>query len=143
VTRSVEIDFTFSGPVEISMALHALLEAGMVPSVEGEVTYLIDVDGMFDWRKASMPQLKEVISALSESRWADHVVGMTLLFPEGAHGGDVLFHPERASVSYVIGVNPKLLSGSSRFCDIGWYLAKLVPVFEPLGLSEIETRDSP
>ncbi|MGW0757934.1 hypothetical protein ACWD1Y_15810 [Streptomyces sp. NPDC002814] len=143
MTRSVDIDFTFGEPVDVLLTLRALLEAGMVPSVEGEVTYLIDADGMFDWQKAEVPQLKEIISALGESRWADRVVGMTLLLPEAIRGGEVLFHPGRTSVSYVISVNPKCLPASSRFCDVGWYLANLVPIFEPLGLSEIETRDSP
>ncbi|GIH70070.1 hypothetical protein Mth01_23230 [Sphaerimonospora thailandensis] len=29
----------------------------------------------------------------------------------------------------------------TRFCDMGWYLRRLVPILETLGLSEIETRD--
>lgn len=143
MTRSVDIDFTFTGPIDVSVTLRTLLVAGMRPSGAGEVAYVIDKDGMFDWQRSAASQLDEVISKMAESRWTDRVVGITLLFPEVDCGGDFLFHPDRTSLSCVIGVNPKYLPGSSRFCDIGWYLERLVPLLDPLGLSEIETRDSP
>ncbi|MEV7343617.1 hypothetical protein [Streptomyces sp. NPDC093544] len=143
MARSVDIDFSFQKPIDVSVTLRTLLVAGMRPSEAGEVAYVIDKDGMFDWQRSAASQLDEVISKMAESRWADRVVGITLLFPEADPGGDFLSHPDRTSFSYVIGVNPKYLPGSSRFCDIGWYLERLVPRFDPLGLSEIETRDSP
>lgn len=115
----------------------------MRASVEGEVAYLIDEDGMFDWRKSTEDRLDDVISEMGERRWRDRVVGITLIFPGSISGGEILFHPGRTSVSCVISVNPRLLPGSSRFCEVGWYLANLVPLFEPLGLVEVETRDSP
>ncbi len=114
----------------------------MRPSMEGEIAYVIDEDGMFDWQRLEDNRLNEVISKMGESRWRDHVVGITLLFPEVDSGGDFLFHPGRTSISCVIGVNPKLLSDSSRFCDIGWYMTRLIPLFESMGLSEVEARDS-
>ncbi|WP_149831358.1 hypothetical protein [Streptomyces tailanensis] len=142
MARTVDIDFTFEDAIDVSTAIRTLLEAGMRPSREGEVAYLIDEDGMFDWQRIEEGRLDEVIFKMGESRWGDRVVGITLFFPDVNSGGDFLFHPGRNSISCVIGVNPKLLSGSSRFCDIGWYLVWLVPLFESLGLSEIEARDS-
>ncbi|UUU31891.1 hypothetical protein JIX56_19380 [Streptomyces sp. CA-210063] len=142
MARTVDIDFTFDGAIDVSAALGALLEAGMRPSMEGEVAYLIDEDGMFDWKRLEDSRLNEVIFKMGESRWRDRVVGITLFFPEVDSGGDFLFHPGRTSISCVIGVNPKLLPGSSRFCDIGWYMARLIPLFESMGLSEVEARDS-
>ncbi len=143
MTRSVDIDFEFKASIDVSMVLHALMAAGFRPSAESELAYVIDEDGMFDWQRVSDRRLGEVIANMGESRWGDRVVGITLLFPEVDCGGDFLFHPGRTSISYVIGANPKYLPGSSRFCDIGWYLERLVPLFEPMGLSGIETRDSP
>ncbi|WP_162948060.1 hypothetical protein [Streptomyces europaeiscabiei] len=142
MARTVDIDFTFEAAVDVSTTLRALLEAGMRPSMEGEIAYVIDEDGMFDWQRLEDNRLNEVISKMGESRWRDHVVGITLLFPEVDSGGDFLFHPGRTSISCVIGVNPKLLSDSSRFCDIGWYMTRLIPLFESMGLSEVEARDS-
>ncbi|MFG2783831.1 hypothetical protein ACGFY7_39120 [Streptomyces prunicolor] len=143
MTRSADIDFTFNGSIDVSVTLHALLAAGVRPSGADEVAYVIDEDGMFDWQRSAASGLDEVISRMADTRWTDRVVGVTLLFPEVDCGGDFLFHPGRTSLSCVINVNPKYLPDSSRFCDIGWYLERLVPLLDPLGLSEIETRDSP
>jgi hypothetical protein len=142
VSRTVDIDFTFAEPISVSEVLHALLSAGLRAPSDAEVPYLIDEDGMFEWQKATASDLYDVISGLADKRWEDRVVGMTLLLPDGPHGGDLLFHPGRTSVSFVVAVHPRLLPGSSRFCDLGWYLARLIPVLEPLGLSEIEARDA-
>ncbi|MGW0885526.1 hypothetical protein [Streptomyces sp. NPDC002671] len=104
--------------------------------------YLIDEEGMFDWRKGESPQLGDILSRVRHSQWQDRTVGITLYFPDSDSGGDFLFHPGREVVSCVIGINPKFMPGSLRFCDIGWYLSRLIPVFEPSGLVEIETRDT-
>ncbi|MDH6221683.1 hypothetical protein [Streptomyces pseudovenezuelae] len=142
MTRSVDIDFAFKRPIDVSVTLRTLLAAGMRSSDADGVAYLIDEDGMFDWQRSKNGGLDEVITRMADARWNDRVVGITLLFPETDHGGDFLFHPGRTSLSCVIGINPRYLPGSSRFCDMGWYLERLVPLFDPLGLSEIEARDS-
>lgn len=97
---------------------------------------------MFDWRKGDSFQLGDIISTVGNERWNERTVGITLYFPDSDTRGDFLFHPGREVVSCVLGVNPKILAGSV-FCDIGWYLSKLIPLLEPLGLTEVETRDSP
>ncbi|MDV7220179.1 hypothetical protein [Streptomyces prunicolor] len=139
----MNIDFEFKRPIDVFVTLRTLLAAGMRPSGTDEVAYVIDEDGMFDWQTSAVSGLDEVISKMADRRWIDRVVGITLLFPEVDRGGDFLFHPDRTSISCVISVNPKYLAGSSRFCDIGWYLERLVPLLDQLGLSEIESRDSP
>ncbi|MEU1004432.1 hypothetical protein [Streptomyces tibetensis] len=141
MSRSVDIDFTFNGSIDPSTFVRALLECGLRASRDGEVAYLIDEDGMFDWEKAPSSQLDEILSRMKKGSSAGRTVGITLLFT-GKHGGDFLIHPDRTSASFVIGINPKPLAGSQKFCDLGWYLTQLVPVFEPLGLSDIEARDS-
>ncbi|MEV5435068.1 hypothetical protein AB0K80_03390 [Streptomyces sp. NPDC052682] len=143
MTRSVDIDFTFDDPLDVPATVHTLMRAGMKPTPEGELTYLIDEDGMFEWQRAPVCRRDEIISSMGGGHWKDRTVGITLLFPDGERGGDLLFHPGRRSLSYVIGVNPKPLPGSTKFCDMGWYLTQLVPLLEALGLSEVETRDSP
>jgi hypothetical protein len=107
------------------------------------VSYLFNEDGMFDWSEATDDSLGEIISEMGEARWSQSMVGMSLLLPNSIRGGDLLFHPGRFVVSFVIAINRKNLSESSQFCDIGWYLERLVPVFEGEGLREIESRDSP
>ncbi|MEU2226448.1 hypothetical protein [Streptomyces sp. NPDC018347] len=139
MSRSVDIDLTFERSFNVSACVRLLLEAGMRP-LPGEVSYLIDEDGMFDWQKRDDARLNEVVSALGSERVRDRTVGITLYFPESSSGADFLFHPGRDSVSCVISVNPKFLEGSV-FCDIGWYAARLIPWLTPLGLIAVETRD--
>ncbi|MEU1518524.1 hypothetical protein ABZ490_41355 [Streptomyces sp. NPDC005811] len=143
MSRTVDIDFTFGEAISVLDALDALLGSGLRMPSDTEVLYLLDEDGMFEWQKAPASDVDDVISRLADKQWEDRVVGMTLLLPDGPHGGDLLFHPGRTSVSFVVAVHPRLLSGSSRFCDLGWYLERLVPALEPLGLAEIEARDTP
>jgi len=144
VTRSVSIDVSFAVPVDVSVAVRALIAGGMRHRARDEVVYLIDKDGLFDWKRASASLVCEVLSEMADPRWRDRVVGMTLHFPDGDGdvGGDLLFHPGRTSASFVACVNTRRLPGSV-FCDTGWYLRRLVPLLEPLCLTEIGTMDSP
>ncbi|MDX5563230.1 hypothetical protein PYK79_07845 [Streptomyces sp. ID05-04B] len=143
MSRTVDIDFTFGEAISVSEVLYALLGTGLRMPSDTEVPYLVDEDGMFEWQKAAASDVDDVISRLADKRWEDRAVGMTLLLPDGPHGGDLLFHPGQTSVSFVVAVHPRHLPDSSRFCDLGWYLARLVPALEPLGLAEIEARDAP
>ncbi|MFF8194780.1 hypothetical protein ACF05L_28845 [Streptomyces bobili] len=79
----MDVDFTFRKPIDVSVILSTLLDAGMRSSIEGrEVAYLVDEDGMFEWRTAAGYQLNEVMRELGDPRWNDRVVGMTLFFAE-------------------------------------------------------------
>ncbi|MFJ3651645.1 hypothetical protein [Streptomyces murinus] len=141
MSRSVDLDFTFRRSIDVAEFLAVLLGSGMRASCGDEIAYLVDEDGMFDWKKAMPSRLDEIISAIGDRRLEDHTVGITLYFPDSVSGGDFLFHPGREVVSCVIGVNPKYIEGSI-FCDVGWYAAKMIPWLEPLGLAEVETRDA-
>ncbi|MEU5205008.1 hypothetical protein AB0H44_19190 [Streptomyces pseudogriseolus] len=144
MTRTIGIDFSFTHPVDVSDTVHTLIKGGMTPLCDGALLYLIDEDGLFNWQKTSPSTLAEVLTEMGNRRWADRTVGMLLLFPgaERDFGGDLLFHPGRTCLSYAITINAKRLP-NSIFCDMGWYLQRLVPSLEPLGLSEVETQDSP
>ncbi|MEU0581825.1 hypothetical protein ABZ465_32015 [Streptomyces griseoincarnatus] len=144
MARTVSIDVSFAVPVDVSVAVRALIEGGMRHPARDGMTYLIDKVGLFEWKRSSPFLLAEVLSEMADPRWRDRVVGMTLHFPDGDGdvGGDLLFHPGRTSASFVACVNTKRLP-DSVFCDTGWYLRRLVPLFEPLRLTEIGTLDSP
>ncbi|WP_181793307.1 hypothetical protein [Streptomyces sp. WELS2] len=141
MSRTVDIDLTFARAVNVSAFVQLLLESGMRASCNGEISYLIDDDGMFEWNKGAPSEVEGILSAMGHERVSDCTVGITLYFPDSSSGADFLFHPDRESVSCVIAVNPKLLEGSV-FCDIGWYAARLIPWLEPLHLIGVETRDT-
>jgi len=142
MSRTADIDFTFSGPVDVTGFLNLLAGGGVSFSRAGHVSYLLDEDGMFDWSQAADAALDGIILEMGDVRRIQGTVGISMIFSESIQGGDLLFQPGRSVVSFLISINRKNLSGSSKFCDLGWYLDRLVPLLEPLGLIEIEARDS-
>ncbi|WP_062415291.1 hypothetical protein [Sphaerimonospora mesophila] len=141
MSRSVDIDFVFDRPVRVPVALEAMLAHGVSFSRNGVVSHLLDEDGMYDWQEVPDSRLADVINSMGEARWRDATLGIVAFLDDFPHGGDVIFHPDRLLISFVVSINKISLPGNSRFCDMGWYLRKLVPIFEPLGLSEIKTAD--
>ncbi|MFI5758368.1 hypothetical protein [Streptomyces sp. NPDC051569] len=119
-----------------------LAVVGVSFSRAGHVSYLLDDDGMFDWIQDADDDLSRIILEMGDTRWSRGIVGISLMFSGSAQGGDLLFQPGRSVISFLISINRKNLSKSSKFCDLGWYLDRLVPALEPLGLVEIEARDS-
>lgn len=140
--RSVDIDFTFDEPVHIPHVLRCMMASGMSFSRGGVVSYVFDEDDMFDWLEIGADSLDDLIQDMGDVRRSNATVGISVFLGEPQIGGDLLFYPERCSISFVISINRKNLPGRSKFCDLGWYLHRMVPVLEPLGLSEITARDS-
>ncbi|MEV6825989.1 hypothetical protein [Amycolatopsis sp. NPDC051102] len=141
LSRSADIDFRFAAPVVVSGLLNELAAAGCSLSYRGEVGYVFDEDQMFDWARAEDSRVADLLAradALPDSM----TVGFTILVdvPSEA-GGDLLFQPGRAEVSLMASVNRRKIARSAVFTDLGWYLNRLVPVLEPLGLVEIEAKD--
>ncbi|MDJ1137626.1 hypothetical protein [Streptomyces iconiensis] len=138
MSRAAEIDFTFFSTIQTHVALDALAANGVSFEFEGRVTYVIDVDGMFDWAHAAPGDLQRVKESAAHAA-PTTTFGITAILGERT-GGDFLFHPQRDTVSFMPEVNRRLLPDST-FCDFGWYLHRLVPVFEPFGLTKVETAE--
>ncbi|GAA2411021.1 hypothetical protein GCM10010420_44840 [Streptomyces glaucosporus] len=142
MARSADIDFNFGAPVSVSEVLHSFLRHGFLLTHRGLVSYVLDDDGMYDWKKADGSRLEEVIAIGGNSDPERTSFGISLFLGEHGTGGDLLFHRGRKRRSFMIEVNRRTVSRSSRFCDFGWYLERMVPVMEPLGMTELVARDS-
>lgn len=141
LSRAADIDFTFHSPIEISSTLHNLSRAGITFLNDGKVKYVIDENMMFDWTEADETNLERVISAASESDPQTTTFVISIFFSGYGTGGELLFHLGRKEVSFMATIHRRHLSESSEFCDFGWYLERLVPALEPMGLSEVAARD--
>jgi hypothetical protein len=141
VGRVASIDFGFALPVRPAAVLAAMRSNGFALSWNGTVSYIIDDDGMFDWQEASEDLLGEVITEMDEASPRGATLVMVVMLDGFPHGGDVLFSSGGLTVSFCITINNRRLPGGSKFCDTGWYLQRLVPVLEPLGLNTIEISD--
>jgi hypothetical protein len=141
LSRSADIDFTFYTPIEISCTLRNLSKSGVTFLNQGKVNYVIDENGMFDWTEAAETELPRVVAAASESDPESTTFVISILFSGFATGGELLFHRGRKELSFMATVHRRHLAGPSEFCDFGWYLERMVPALEPLGLSEVTARD--
>jgi hypothetical protein len=142
LSRSVDLDFEFAAPIEMSGLLNDLVAAGCSLSYRGQVSYVFDENKMFDWVRVDDSRIGDLLDqadALPSNRTA---VGFAILLDvQSEIGGDLLFHPERSEMSFIASINRRILSGSSKFTDLGWYLGRLIPILEPLGLVGIQARD--
>lgn len=141
MSRSVDIDFTFEWPIRVPVILRAMLSHEILFSRNGLLGYLLDEDGMYEWREVPDSRLADVMERMDRAHQRDVTVGIVAYLDDFPHGGDVIFHPDRLSVSFIVSINKINLPNGSRFCDMGWYLQRLVPVLETFGLSEIKTSD--
>ncbi|UNO41073.1 hypothetical protein [Streptomyces sp. MST-110588] len=140
MSRSADIDFNFITPLDTAATLERFRVAGMSLHYEGKVAYVVDSAQMFKWVRVDYTHVQQVIE-MAKGADAQHTTfGITVLLDGHRHGGDFLFHPGRQSASLNITVNRKNIEGS-QFCDFSWYLRRIIPVFEPMGMSEIEAHD--
>ncbi|TXL87360.1 hypothetical protein OIE71_14175 [Streptomyces sp. NBC_01725] len=140
MTRTSDIGFTFAQPLSIREALHSLGEVGLTLTQSDQVSYVIDRDKMFDWTKENASCLQNIIDEADRAEPGETTFGVTSYFGSSIHGGDLLFHEDRLEISFMVTVNKRTLPGS-QFCDFGWYLNRLVPPFEQLGLVEFTATD--
>ncbi|MFD3519439.1 hypothetical protein [Streptomyces sp. NPDC058653] len=140
MTRTSDMEFNFEKPLPIRQALHLLQESSLTFTRSDQVSFVIDHDKMFDWTNGSAAHLDTIIDEADRADPASTTFGITSYFGSSAHGGDLLFHPGRREISFMVTVDKRTLPGS-RFCDFGWYLGRLVPPLEQLGLVELTATD--
>ncbi|WP_327355364.1 hypothetical protein [Streptomyces sp. NBC_01304] len=141
MSRTADIDFSFHDPVAISNVLHALVENGVSFQHQGEVSYVLDLNGMFEWIQVPENELSRVTAEADGAHARSSIFAISAYFTEQNTGGEFMFHKDRKEVSFMATINRRHVFESSKFCDFGWYLDRLVPALEPLGLSELVARD--
>lgn len=142
LSRSVDIDFQFATPMVVSGLLNELVTAGCSLSYRGQVSYVFDENQMFDWLRVEDSRVGDLLVQADALPPNLVTVGFTILLDVPSEvGGDLLFQPGRSEVSFVASINRRKLTRSSKFTDLGWYLNRLIPVLEPLGLAGIQARD--
>lgn len=140
VTRTSDMDFTFAEPLSIRETLRSLHETGLTFTQSDQISYVIDRDKMFDWTKESASRLHDILGEADRAEPGLTTFGITSYFGSSIHGGDLLFHEDRLEISFIAAVNKRTLPGS-QFCDFGWYLSRLIPPLEQLGLVEFTATD--
>ena len=142
VSWSLSLDFSFSEAVSVAEVLRGCAERGFSFSREGRIAFVLDDGELFDWQDADEGSLRELMDAADRAAPEGTVFAITVFLDESGVGGELLFHRGRRDVSFLATVHRRRFSGGSEFSDVGWYVERLVPVMEPLGLSEVEVSDS-
>jgi hypothetical protein len=140
VTRTSDIEFTFTEPLTICETLHTLREVNLSFTQGPHISYVIDHDKMFDWKIEKASRLGDIINDADRAEPSLTTFGITSYLGNSVHGGELLFHPGRKEISFLVTVNKRKLP-DSRFCDFGWYLNQLIPPLEQLGLVEFVATD--
>lgn len=137
MSRSVDIDLTFGPPVRLDALLSGLASAGWSPAHEGKINFMTD----FDWQYAGAAEHEQVLATMTAALDAGDVAGISLWTPQGP-GANLLAFPGGEKVSLSLDLDRRLYEGSATFTDLGWYLARIVPPLESLGLSGVAARDT-
>jgi hypothetical protein len=137
MSRSVDIDLTFGPPVRLEALLSGLASSGWSPVHDGKINFMVD----YDWRYADAEEREQVLATMAEALDAGNVAGISVWTPEGP-GANLLAFPGGEKVSLSLDLNRRLYEGSAIFADLGWYLARIVPPLESLGLSSVAARDT-
>jgi hypothetical protein len=139
MSRTVDVDLTFRPPTSLEVIFSCLAEGGWSPAREGKINYMADD---FDWHYVEEGSDAQVLSALNETLEAGNVAGISMWTDEG-HGANVLIFPGLEKVSFSLDLNRRMLAGSATFADLGWYLQRIVPVLESVGLTGVTATDTP
>jgi hypothetical protein len=140
VSRSSDIDFNFVDTLSIPGSVRLLERHGARFSRDGLLSYVLDKDETFDWQQVESGALDDLL-VRAAAEGVSTSFGVTVFLDDRNTGGDLLYHPGHQTVSFMATINRKLLPGSARFCDMGWYLAKLIPPLEEIGLHDYVASD--
>ncbi len=142
-SRDADIDFTFTGPITVRVALDALARVGWSMDVSlGALSYMIDdADGMFEWYRGSPADAGEVLARLDDPGNLPYSVAVDVYHPEAGTGGMLLFLPGRMEVTFVPTIDRRRIPAAPEFTDLAWYLNALVPAFVGTGLEGYEAQE--
>jgi len=123
------VDIDYIGTLSPRNVLKYLLDTGWHHIMENKVMYLNPGDqGAYDWQLVSADEfdINDFVSQHSE----ECPVGISLVRDHDI-GGDFLIRPKDLTISVVI--NRQYLP-NSRLVDFSWYLNKLHPFMERIGV---------
>ncbi len=142
-SRDADIDFTFTDPITVRVALDALARVGWAMDVSlGGLSYMIDdEDGMFEWYRSSPADADEVLARLDAPGNLPYNVAVDIYHLEAGTGGMLLFMPGRTEVGFVPTIDRRRIPAAPEFTDLAWYLHALVPAFVGTGLAGYEAME--
>ncbi len=142
-SRDADIDFTFTDPITVRVALNALARVGWSMDVSaGSLSYMInDADDMYEWYSSSPGNTGEVLARLDAPDNLPYTVAVDVYHPEAGTGGMLVFMPGRTKVSFVPTIDRRSVPAAPEFTDLAWYLHALVPAFVGTGLAGYEAME--
>jgi hypothetical protein len=137
MSRNASIEFKFQSVEDVK----AVLDVLMADVFEFKDSYFVnDEDDMFDWIRSEGGS-ERALSAIAEAWRAGVTSGVLVTLAESERGGELIFFPDRSVVSFSASLQRKIITGSEKFTDFGWYCGKMVPPLERVGLAEINCSD--
>ncbi|WP_330293348.1 hypothetical protein [Streptomyces sp. NBC_00576] len=141
MSRTADIDLVFAGAVTVGAVVRALTGDGWSLEEPLGVSYMVDSDGLFDWKSASADRAAEILTAVDSPENIDHQVGICVYHSTAETGGQLLFHAGRSHCSFIPTIDRRSLPGAPALTDMAWYLTALVPPLLAMGLVGYEATD--
>ncbi len=138
MSRDVMISFNFAAPLDFEMVIDRLALSGWTFLRDSAVWYMVDD---FEWKDAPSGNMDSVIREMRTSFEAGEVVAISAMIPGEKHFGNLMFHSDRRSVSFVPLLDYRLIPAAPQWVDLSWYIEKLVPSLSDYQVIGITTSD--
>ncbi|MFJ5029497.1 hypothetical protein ACIQB5_15535 [Streptomyces sp. NPDC088560] len=136
------MQFVFTGRRSVEELTGALIEAGWRIRDGDRVSYLTDPD-MFEWKSSDLSDVARVLEELEAARISNGSCAAIFTWGDSDVGGSFLIDSFGESVTLDPVRNKVTRKDVDAFLDFEWYLGKVIPCFESLGLSGFRIADLP
>ncbi|MGX8908090.1 hypothetical protein ACR820_23180 [Streptomyces netropsis] len=142
MSRTVDVDFTFQGPVTVSSVMKSLSRSGWSPVEPLGISHASeDKDGDLEWVSTAPDSSNQIITDLDSPKNQGRVVGISIYNQEAETGGLLLFLADRTQVSFSPSINRRRLPVAEEMTDLPWYLDRMLPGLYASGLLGYQAQD--
>ncbi|GLX01119.1 hypothetical protein [Microtetraspora sp. NBRC 16547] len=111
MSRDVTISFNFAAPVDFEMVIDRLTLSGWTFLRDDSVWYMVDD---FEWKDAPPSHMETIMREMRMSYEAGEVVAISAMIPSEKHFGNLMFHTDRKSVSFVPLLDYRLIRAATQ-----------------------------
>lgn len=142
VSRFVDMQFMFDGRRSLAEVVDSLTAGGWRMDDGGHIRYLVDPD-MFEWRSSDLRDSVRVVEELESARLINGACAIVLTWKDTGIGGSFLINSFGESVTVDPTRSVVNRMDAEKFIDFEWYLARVIPCFNSIGLTGCKLADLP
>ncbi|MEU9887490.1 hypothetical protein [Sphaerisporangium sp. NPDC051011] len=138
MSKDVMVGFRFNSDVDFEAILDHLETIGWTCLRDGVVMYMVDD---YDWKDLPPDRIGNARREIRRSYDAGEVVALSMKLPGEEIYGNLVFHADRSSVSFIPLLDYRVITGAPRWVDLSWYIERLATSLEDFTLTGITASD--